>query len=702
MSSFTLYTDSTGIITSYSGTVPANLVIPESCTGFSNSLFLNNTDLQTITIPSTFTTFGSNAFQGCSNLTEMTIVGDVTATAFNGNPFANLPSTGTIATTTNNYIILSTSGQLPNTWSVNDSYQSPLLPGVSSPPYSAVITATPSYNGRSFVTLNAHGGIYITAYTISAFYQGSLVSSSVLTSDSIADASGNITADVSGLTDGTNYLFSVTATNPIGSTSSDVYSTALTVPDAPSGVSVVTGSGSALVSWAAPENTGGEAITEYRITSSPGGYHATWTSGALTATVQNLPATNTINYSFTVNAKNSVGYGPSSDPGSGGLYTSSSSGIPSFNSVTAANGTNASTVTVSWNVSANGATITDYTVIPYIGSTRQTSKEITIRGSSATFNVGTGASDLTNSSIYTFVVKAIYATAPTTSHVNSSASNSVTARIYTPPLTVPSNFTGPPTATSSDNKQSTVTWSPPPSNGGSPIILYKITTRNSSKNSVVKTNSINVSGLTYNSSSNSYSYTVTGLEDSTSYDFTVIAKNAIGFSNESGRSSPAKVACFPKGTRITTQSGCVLVEDLKTGDLVLTADGRQVPIKVYSTTIESVTASSAPYLIPKGTFGLKADLKLSPLHAFQSRKGVWQIPMYATLKNKAVQQYGLGSSVTYYHLECPNFFTDNLVVDGCVVESFGSNQAKGIKTLYKFNETLNGFTRASQTATLKK
>ena len=104
----------------------------------------------------------------------------------------------------------------------------------------------------------------------------------------------------------------------------------------------------------------------------------------------------------------------------------------------------------------------------------------------------------------------------------------------------------------------------------------------------------------------------------------------------------------------------------------------------------------------KKAFGLKADLKLSPLHAFQSRKGVWQIPKYAALKNKAVQQYGVGSSVTYYHLECPNFFTDNLVVDGCVVESFGNKQVKGLKTLYKFNETLNGFTRASQTAVLKK
>ena len=58
--------------------------------------------------------------------------------------------------------------------------------------------------------------------------------------------------------------------------------------------------------------------------------------------------------------------------------------------------------------------------------------------------------------------------------------------------------------------------------------------------------------------------------------------------------------------------------------------------------------------------------------------------------------------ITYYHLECPNYFTDNLIVDGCVVESYGSAQAKNVKVLYKFNEKLDGYTRASQVANLKK
>ena len=162
--------------------------------------------------------------------------------------------------------------------------------------------------------------------------------------------------------------------------------------------------------------------------------------------------------------------------------------------------------------------------------------------------------------------------------------------------------------------------------------------------------------------------------------------------------SVSHVPCFPLGTRILTPKGYKAVETLEQGSIVTTAANKNVPVKIYNRTIEASTSNTAPYLIPKHSFGFSpvADLRLSPLHAFQIRKGVWQIPKYAALQNKDIKQYDMGKSVTYYHVECPNFFTDNLVVDGNVVESFGSNQVKGLKTLYKYNDSLKGFTRASQ------
>jgi hypothetical protein len=157
------------------------------------------------------------------------------------------------------------------------------------------------------------------------------------------------------------------------------------------------------------------------------------------------------------------------------------------------------------------------------------------------------------------------------------------------------------------------------------------------------------------------------------------------------------VPCFPTGVQIKTASGPVAVEELATGDLVLTADGRQVPVKVYSRTLVA-TEATAPYVIPKNSLGHRmplADLHLSPLHAFQLKKGLWQIPRYASKLTESVCQYGVGETVTYYHVECPNFFTDNLVADGCVVESFGGQQIAGLKTVYKYNSGLKGFTRAA-------
>jgi hypothetical protein len=41
------------------------------------------------------------------------------------------------------------------------------------------------------------------------------------------------------------------------------------------------------------------------------------------------------------------------------------------------------------------------------------------------------------------------------------------------------------------------------------------------------------------------------------------------------------VPCFPTGTRILTPSGYKQVEDLVQNELVVTAEGRHVPVKIY-------------------------------------------------------------------------------------------------------------------------
>ena len=128
---------------------------------------------------------------------------------------------------------------------------------------------------------------------------------------------------VTGLTDGTSYTFTVTATNSAGTSQASAPSAAVTPsspsppsppppaatpPGAPTGVAALSGDAQATVYFTAPASNGGASITSYRITASPGG--ATATGPASPITVAGLA--NGATYTFTVAASNSAGTGPES------------------------------------------------------------------------------------------------------------------------------------------------------------------------------------------------------------------------------------------------------------------------------------------------------------------------------------------------------------------------------------------------------
>jgi len=155
------------------------------------------------------------------------------------------------------------------------------------------------------------------------------------------------------------------------------------------------------------------------------------------------------------------------------------------------------------------------------------------------------------------------------------------------------------------------------------------------------------------------------------------------------------IPCFVRGVPILTYQGYRPVETLTNDDTVRTADGRDVHIKLLNFTVKKADQTTAPYRIQAGSLGHyypPEDLCLSAIHAIQDSRGVWQMPKYLARHNPMVQQYGLGESVEYFHIECPNFFTDNLVVGGATVESFKNRQgAHG--AVYVWNKDLNGFVR---------
>ena len=116
---------------------------------------------------------------------------------------------------------------------------------------------------------------------------------------------------MSGLTNGTAYTFTVKATNgeaPGLASTASAAATPATVPGASTGACRQRSNGNqqSVVTWTAPASNGGAAITDYTVTSSPGGFPATPAPPA--ARWPGL--TDGTPYTFTVTATNAAGTGP--------------------------------------------------------------------------------------------------------------------------------------------------------------------------------------------------------------------------------------------------------------------------------------------------------------------------------------------------------------------------------------------------------
>jgi len=154
--------------------------------------------------------------------------------------------------------------------------------------------------------------------------------------------------------------------------------------------------------------------------------------------------------------------------------------------------------------------------------------------------------------------------------------------------------------------------------------------------------------------------------------------------------------CFIAGTRILTPTGYQCVETLDNGDKVTTSDGRVVSVKIFKTNIDKTNEDTAPFVVTKGAISNNVpdeDLHVSGMHVIQDAHGVWQIPAgLAMHPNSRVFQHLPGRSVSYYHIECPNYFTDNLVANNCIVESFRNKQGT-TENSYEYDTNLGGFVR---------
>jgi len=281
----------------------------------------------------------------------------------------------------------------------------------------------------------------------------------------------------------------------------DVTMEQLTSPGMPTGVTATRDNASSTVSWSAPSDDGGSAITGYTVTSSPGGKTCGWTSGPLSCTVSGL--TNGTPYTFTVKARNGVGTGQASNPSSPVTPAT----VPDSPTALQAIAGNA-LVSLSWTapVHDGGSPITGYTVT-------ETEQGLGVVACSSDGPTSCTVSGLTNGTEYKFTVSA-------TNDVGAglaSGSNAVTPHVSV--LTQPTGVS----AVAGDSS-ATVSWSAPSDDGGSTISAYTATS--------------NPDGKTCGWTSGPLSCTVSGLTPGTAYTFTVTAANGSGTGPASEPSDP--------------------------------------------------------------------------------------------------------------------------------------------------------------------
>jgi hypothetical protein len=171
-------------------------------------------------------------------------------------------------------------------------------------PADAVASAGDTEATVTFTVPASDGGSVITGYTVTSSPEG------------LTATGTESPITVTGLTNGTEYTFTITATNTIGISDASAASNAVTpappatVSDAPGSVVATLGDSydEVSIAFTVPASDGGSAIFNYTVTSTPDGITATGTESPILVTGLSVNTS----YTFTVSATNAVGDSPES------------------------------------------------------------------------------------------------------------------------------------------------------------------------------------------------------------------------------------------------------------------------------------------------------------------------------------------------------------------------------------------------------
>lgn len=346
--------------------------------------------------------------------------------------------------------------------------------------------------------------VYLT-WEVPAFDGGSPVTNYRIYRGPMSDAEiflveiGNLTSyNDANLDNGVIYFYKVKAVNSVGEGqfSNEANAIPAAIPGAPTDLSATSYDSYIRLTWITPTSTGGSPITNYII------YRGT-TSGSLTFLTEigvtlsydDSTVSSGITYYYKVSAKNAVGEGPSSNEANAILLVTPSS--PQNPQASAGD----SYVNISWEIPAfnGGSSITNYII--YRGNTSGGETYLIEIGDVLYYN----DTSINNGVTYYYKVSAKNAVG------EGPLSDEVTALPIGSPE-APQN----PQVIAGDSIVN-ITWNTPASDGGSPIIKYRIYRGTTSGGEAFL---IEVDDISY--------YEDTGVTNGNSYYYRVSAVNAIG------------------------------------------------------------------------------------------------------------------------------------------------------------------------------
>ncbi|HEX3948006.1 MAG TPA: fibronectin type III domain-containing protein, partial [Acidimicrobiales bacterium] len=465
------------------------------------------------------TTTGGTAITGY-DVYEGTTPGGELATPVNASPLPATATSFTVGTLTNGttyYFTVKAKNAIGTSAASDEVSATPAT--APAPP-----TLTDAVGGNTHVALTwapptTDGGSTVTGYDV---YEGTAPTSESATPANATPIPGTATGyTLTGLTNGTPYYFTVTASNDAGtSVASNELSAApiTTPPDPPTGLTASRGDQQTTLSWTAPATDGGTPITTYEVfVGTTSGTESTTPvttvpGTATTATVTGL--SNGTTYYFTVKAVSTLGTSAASGEASATPAT-----LPGPPRTVSATGDNRS-ATLHWSSPATdgGTAVTEYEIFQGTTPGAEGSTPVaTVPGPATGYSVTT----LTNGTTYYFTVIAVNDVGPSTPSTEVTATPAGTAS--SPPAHLQAR---------SGTGRVQLSWQPPATTGGYPITydVYQGTTPGGESPAPVQAAVVGMSAV------------VTTLTNGTTYYFTVTAVNSVGTSEPSNEASATPAA----------------------------------------------------------------------------------------------------------------------------------------------------------------